>query len=291
MRGFDSCYPCIFNVSTYLKLRKPEIKVVSTPQKVKTKPTNDINLDVKILPKKNATPLIKKALNTNLQRLLFSKKTRFFVKKKQGLIAPKQGKSFRKQYRFKFFKSKRLRMRTFFFKHTKAYSMVKQNRKYTTVLKQNFRKQRITRRQYSAKTRSSYLLSKVASIRTKALNFYTKALMQDMCRLKSFLPAHNKTLSHKKHLHVQNTYLAFLRRITATQFNNFNSNFKKKSSLLKKLSQKKNVLYSNSQLSNYLSTALRKQKKRLKTSRLLRKRLTPSAISGVRFKKHKAFTF
>jgi hypothetical protein len=267
------------------------LKSVETRQKNKIQPTKSNHLAGKTLPKKYTTPVVKKVLNTNLRRLFFNKKKRFFVKKKQGFITPKQGKSLRKQYRFKFFKSKRLRMKTFFFKNVKTYSITKQNRKHSTTLRQNFRKKKVTRRQYSVKTRSSYLFSKVASVRTKALNFYTKAFTQDIRRLKSFIPLNSKTLHYKKHLLLKNTYMQFLRRMASTQFTNFNSNFKKKSSLLKKLAQKKHVLYSNSQLSNYLSTTLRKQKTRLKTSRLLRKRLTPSAMSGVRFRKYKTLSF
>ena len=287
MRGFDSCYPCIFNVSTYLKLRKSELKALKTHQKNNIKPLKDKHLVGRTPSNKNTTPAIKKVLNTNLHKLFFNKKRRLFVKTKQGVITPKQGKSLRRQYRFKFFKSKRLRMKTFFFKNVKTYSIVKQSRKYLTSLRQNFRKKKLTRRQYSSKTRSSYLFAKVASVRTKALNFYTKAFMQDIRQLKSFLPRNNKTLQHKKHLLLKNTYIQFLRRVTSTQFSNFNSNFRKKSFLLKKLSQKKNVLYSNAQLSNGVSTTLRQQRKLLKTSRLLRKRLAPAAVSGVRFRKYK----
>jgi hypothetical protein len=199
----------------------------------------------------------------------------------------RQLRFFRKRYLFKIFRFKRLRAKTFFFKNVKEYLFIKHSRQHCTVLRQNFRKKRPTRRLYPRKTRSGRIFSKIASLRVRAVNYHLKALIKDLRLLTTPIPVNYKTRNLTKSLVIKQVYLKFASIVSYTHFNKINYNYKRKFSFVRKSSSTKKTLYSMSQINNRSNTNVRKQKIRLKTSRLLRKRVSPPTLTGVSFKKYK----
>ena len=283
MRGFDSSYPCIFNISVYSKLNKRKLDVTVRNPKNKLKIFLNPRLKLPLSLQAKTQFKTRLASRSNLRKLSFNRKTQIFAKKNKGVRLLKQ--TFRSQKRdlFKFLKFKRLRSRTFRFKKVRLYSFRKQSRLYTLFLKQYSRKKRTTRKGRTRKTRNHYIFSKIAFLRTRALNLYNKSVMKDTKLVKSLLPVNYHTLKYRKSGFLGYTYLQLLRKLN---FIDVSYNFKKNKSVLKNQVYAKNRLYRIAQLHNNINKSVRKVKRFLKTSRLLRKRLTAPAMSGAFFKKY-----